>query len=167
MKESLYPVYKTGITLAEMPNYISHYIQLADCSIRCPMCHSKELWGSTHRVSLDSIYNIAEENVNKGADMIIIFGDINNGISSMDLLCLTNRLKKLSPICIYSGASTILESLGDYIGYILDNISFLKLGAYKEEFGGLNKKTTNQRMYKVEDEGLKDITATLFWKDVD
>ena len=45
----------------------------------------------------------------------------------------------------------------------LSNFDFIKLGPYKEEFGPLNSKTTNQRFYKVNGKELIDITSR-FWK---
>lgn len=45
-------------------------------------------------------------------------------------------------------------------------IQRIKLGPYKEEFGPLNSKATNQRFYKVNGKELIDIT-NLFWKSSD
>ena len=45
----------------------------------------------------------------------------------------------------------------------LSNFDVIKLGPYKEEFGPLNSKTTNQRFYKVSDGELINITSK-FWK---
>ena len=46
----------------------------------------------------------------------------------------------------------------------LHDFDFIKLGPYKEEFGPLNSKTTNQRMYRVHNSELEDITNK-FWKE--
>ena len=40
---------------------------------------------------------------------------------------------------------------------------YVKVGGYKEEYGPLNKETTNQRLYEIGADGIKDITYR-FWK---
>ena len=46
--------------------------------------------------------------------------------------------------CIYIGKNT---TNWKYLRYL----DYLKLGSYINDLGGLNCKTTNQRMYKIED----------------
>ena len=60
----------------------------------------------------------------------------------------------------YSGR----QELSDIVARQLRWFDYIKLGPYKEEFGPLNSKTTNQRMYKVHDCELEDITSK-FWKE--
>ena len=57
----------------------------------------------------------------------------------------------------YSGR----QELSNHID--LCNFDYIKLGPYKEEFGPLNSRTTNQRFYKVSDGELINITSK-FWK---
>ncbi|PID88190.1 MAG: anaerobic ribonucleoside-triphosphate reductase activating protein [Bacteroidia bacterium] len=40
----------------------------------------------------------------------------------------------------------------------INNFNFIKVGGYKEHLGGLDSKTTNQRLYKVEESRMDDIT---------
>lgn len=59
----------------------------------------------------------------------------------------------------YSGKPEISEMIE------LMNFDFIKIGPYIENLGGLNKRTTNQRMYRItEDMKLDDITSR-FWKN--
>ena len=48
---------------------------------------------------------------------------------------------------------------------MVDNFDYVKIGPYMEEFGPLNKETTNQRLYKITkpDNKIDDITY-MFWK---
>lgn len=46
----------------------------------------------------------------------------------------------------------------------LKNFDFIKLGPYIESFGALKSKTTNQRLYAInENQEMTDITS-MFWK---
>lgn len=157
-----FPVYATGITMAEMPKNISFYLQLAECRIRCAGCHSKELWGTTEGLDFDSICTLVRKSKLAGANMIIIFGDTNNNITSNNLNLLVSALRVHLPICIYSGADSIEDSLGDCRQDILKSIDYIKLGHYDERLGGLNSYKTNQIMYKVAGEELVDVTRLLF-----
>ena len=56
----------------------------------------------------------------------------------------------------YTGLSEIPNINLDYFDYI-------KIGAYIKDLGGLKSPTTNQRLYKIEDKKLEDITYK-FWK---
>jgi anaerobic ribonucleoside-triphosphate reductase activating protein len=40
----------------------------------------------------------------------------------------------------------------------LHNFDYIKLGAYIEELGGLDSLKTNQRLYKITNEQMEDIT---------
>ena len=64
-------------------------------------------------------------------------------------------------IAWYSGRETIPNG----IMLNLHDFDFIKLGPYKEEFGPLNSRITNQKMYRVHNgELLEDITNK-FWKE--
>jgi anaerobic ribonucleoside-triphosphate reductase activating protein len=43
---------------------------------------------------------------------------------------------------------------------------YIKLGHYDEDLGGLNKETTNQRLYKITHEKLEDGVKKLDFKDI-
>ena len=57
----------------------------------------------------------------------------------------------------YSGRDTISDEIN------LENFDYIKVGRYDEFLGPLNSRTTNQRLYKVIDNRLFDITNR-FWK---
>ena len=62
-----------------------------------------------------------------------------------------------------------------YSGYELTHISdellslldYVKVGPYIENFGPLNKPTTNQRLYKVENGKIKEDITSRFWRKLD
>ena len=77
-----------------------------------------------------------------------------------DLNDLAIYLKNIHPnlkVAWYSGKTLISSELKkEYFDYI-------KIGPYIEHLGALNKKTTNQRMYKRYGKEWQDITFR-FWK---
>lgn len=162
MNGHFYPVYKTGITLNELPNHIAFYIQLAECTIHCKGCHSGFLWGTCEHVSIDYILELAREQIKIGADSIIIFGDINNNIDDNEFFILCKSLSELAPVCVYSGASSVERSLGktDTLKYL----SYIKLGGYDDSLGPLNHSSTNQRLYAVNNGVIDDDLTYLFWR---
>ena len=160
-----YPVYQTGITLAEMPNNISCYIQLANCNIKCKGCHSKFLWKKISQTDLQQILSYVIASKNKGADMFIVFGDINNDISSDDLLLLVRSASSILPVCIYSGADSVEKALGTNHSDILAYLSYIKIGRFDKALGGLSNSNTNQRLFLVVDKQLIDVTKNLFKGD--
>ena len=57
----------------------------------------------------------------------------------------------------YSGRNELPQEI------TLSNFDYLKTGPYEEARGPLNVRTTNQRLYRVEQGKLTDITSR-FWK---
>ena len=57
---------------------------------------------------------------------------------------------------LYSGFNQVPEN-------IINLLDYVKIGPYIKERGGLNNPNTNQRLYKIENGHLNDIT-NIFWK---
>ncbi len=57
----------------------------------------------------------------------------------------------------YSGKQELPKDIS------LTNFQYIKLGEYKEKYGSLKSRTTNQRLYKINNNKLEDITH-MFWK---
>ena len=60
-------------------------------------------------------------------------------------------------VCLYTGLE--LEKVDKKL---IDVLDYLKVGPYIEKLGGLNKKTTNQKMYKIDNGKLTDITNKFY-----
>ena len=67
----------------------------------------------------------------------------------------------------YSGRDTYYEDIN------FNWYDYIKLGHYDEELGGLNKSTTNQRLFKLTHEKIDDVKkitfndiTNMFWKKV-
>lgn len=153
----------TLVTFREIPDEISLCINISNCCIKCKDCHSKYLWNDLgEELTVESLNTLIQDN--DGITCVCFMGgDINPlGINNFAKYIRENypSLK----IGWYSGKEeinkTILESIS--------NFDYIKVGPYIEEYGSLDKQTTNQTMYKVvynsngEYERLEDITYK-FW----
>ena len=123
--------------------------------IEYPKVHSDDYW-----IYIDELIE-----ANNGITCVCLMGGDNN-ISLINVLASFIKKEYGLKVAWYSGRSTI-----PYMSF--KDFDYIKIGPYKEEFGPLNSKTTNQRMYKIEEvhneDGsfsyeFKDITNK-FWKD--
>lgn len=131
----------TAITFAEVPDEVSLSIQITNCQNRCKGCHSPFLrddFGKDLEKDLPDLLKRYKEQIT----CVCFMGEGNDilGLQKCIDLVKENNLKT----CVYSG-----EDTGEYTWYL--NLDYWKTGSYMEEYGPLNSKTTNQRMYHIID----------------
>lgn len=155
----------TQVTFSEVPDEISLCIEISGCKLRCPGCHSPHLQEDVgNELTTDLLKELIDNN--KGITCVCFMG---GDCDLMRLYILADYVHELGlKTAWYSGLAFSLESLGDVVArpIITDSFDYVKTGPYVESLGPLNKKTTNQRMYKkVSDKPIKfeDITYK-FWK---
>ena len=140
------------IALQEVPDEISLTFNISGCTHKCPECHSKYLWeykGHYLGEDLLKVLSIYKEYI---SCVCFMGGDQN--LEELYTLCKKIKSEELK-VCIYSGSDDI-EIFKDFI---CDSIvDYLKIGSYKQEFGGLDNINTNQKMYKIIDTKTLDIT---------
>ena len=139
----------TQITFREVPGLVTRCFSVSHCGGNCFNCHSPELRDDiVDELTKDVLSKYLEEDKDK-VDCYVFLGDGDNNIEMLKLLiyCKEHNMKT----CLYLGH---LDVYTPYLCYL----DYLKLGPYVEKAGGLECKTTNQRMYKIE-----DITSE-FWK---
>lgn len=149
------------VVFAEIPDEITLAINISGCPVRCPDCHSKYLWEDIgESLDRDSLHSLIENN--KGITCLAFMGGDANVPYLQTLIYWVKTRHPELKIAWYSGMEEpIKRSQIKYLDYI-------KVGPYIKEFGPLNSKTTNQRMYKIYhlEEGklrVEDITSK-FWK---
>lgn len=147
----------TQVTFAEVPDEITLCINITGCKNGCKNCHSPYLaedigtplnWNAL-------LYDLIPNN--KGITCICFMG---GDAESIRINILGKYIKENFPhlkVAWYSGRQELSNDID------LCNFDYIKLGPYKEEFGPLNSRTTNQRFYKVSGRELVDITSK-FWK---
>ena len=144
------------VVFQEVPNEVTLAINISGCPCNCRGCHSSYLAEDIGEpLDLQHLTNLIDSN--KGITCVCIMGGDANPSEVDDI---AQDIKEYYPelkVGWYSGRQELSNSID------LFNFDYIKLGPYKEEFGPLNSRTTNQRFYKVSDGELIDITSK-FWK---
>ena len=154
----------TMVTFSEVPNEITLCINISNCPCHCKGCHSAYL---AEDIGEELTYKKLEELIqaNKGITCVSFMG---GDINPIEIESLAKYIKLFYPglkVSWYSGKQELPKHFN------LEPFNFIKLGPYIEELGGLDSKTTNQKMYqRVNKEfddlylnGFEDITYK-FWK---
>lgn len=149
---------ETAVTFSEIPDEITLCINISNCPCHCKGCHSSYLAEDIGEpLSKTALSKLLESN--KGVSCVSFMGGDGDTVSIVALASWVKTHTDLK-VAWYSGR----QELNDFVARQLKRFDYIKLGPYIEEYGPLNSKTTNQRLYKVEDETLKDITHK-FWKE--
>jgi anaerobic ribonucleoside-triphosphate reductase activating protein len=156
---------ETLVGFSEVPDEISLCINISNCPHRCFGCHSPHL---QEDVGEELTFNVLDTLIdnNKGITCVCFMG---GDCDLMRLYMLVDYVHELGlKTAWYTGLDFSLNSLEDIVAkhIITDSFDYIKTGPYIEALGPLNKKTTNQRMYKkISDKPIKfeDITYQ-FWK---
>lgn len=146
------------IVFEEIPDKVTLAINITNCQNRCVGCHSPELRRDIGtELTKCEIDRIISEN--DGINCICFMGEGNDREALKEIADYVIEKHHID-IALYSGRKEVESDL-----YGL--FDFVKVGPYIEEFGPLNKETTNQRLYYVQhcQEGnlLTDITS-MFWE---
>lgn len=142
----LIPVYSTGVTMNEVPDHLAFYIEMGNCKQKCKGCHSPHLWNTVDNpMSIEELEFLAYDAINKGANAIVLMGGTTNGIPYPHLVRLIDKLSQIAPVCLYSGSDDYKQ---DMLIAITTQLTWLKIGSYQEELGGLSSKTSNQKFYR-------------------
>lgn len=143
----------TSVVFEEIPDKVTLAVNISNCQNHCKGCHSPFLVKNigdclTKEVIDDLIIK------NKGINCFLFLGEGNDKETLYELNQYIKDIYKINT-AIYSGRDDVEDEMYDLFDYV-------KIGSYKEEFGGLNAKTTNQRLFYHKE----DITYR-FWKKGD
>lgn len=148
----------TGVVFQEVPDEVTLSINISNCPCHCIGCHSKYLWED---IGEPLNYLAMDEMLRKYGDDITCVGLMGGDANPQEVNDMATYIKSKNrrlKVAWYSGRHEMAE------GIDLRNFDFIKLGPYVESLGGLDKRTTNQRFFRVEDDlTLTDITNK-FWK---
>lgn len=148
----------TQVTFAEVPDEITLCINITGCKNGCKNCHSSYLAEDIGNPLNKTVLSKLLED-NKGISCVSFMGGDRDTIHIVALASWVKTHTNLK-VAWYSGR----QELAGIVARQLQWFDYIKLGPYKEEFGPLNSRTTNQRFYKVNGKELVDITNK-FWKD--
>lgn len=125
----------------EFPDEISLLINISECPNRCPDCHSKHLWED---VGTPLTFGYLCKLIDNHSGITCV-GFMGGDIDPYYINILANTVKNLNlKVGWYSGKDYISNKIN------LMNFDYIKIGRFIKEKGGLDKKTTNQILYKVE-----------------
>ena len=146
----------TKVTFSEVPDEISLCINISNCPCHCKNCHSSYLAEDIGNLLNKAVLRKLLED-NKGISCVSFMGGDSD---TTHITALGSWVKTHTNLKVawYSGR----QELADMVAKQLLWFDYIKLGPYKEEFGPLNSRTTNQRFYKVNGKELVDITYKFY-----
>ena len=148
----------TSVVMEEIPGRVSLAVEISQCRGTCRGCHSPFLREDIGEPLTEEVIDFLIKD-NFGINCFLFLGE---GREPQELIPLCRHIKETFGIevALYSGREEVEDSL-------MAEFDYVKVGPYIPEMGPLNKRTTNQRLYKVERKdgelSLEDITS-LFWR---
>ena len=132
----------TQVVFQEIPDEITLAINITNCPIHCPDCHSKDLWKDIGKdLSQRALERLISEN--SGISCVCFMG----GDSEPETIpLLAEVVKRKNPklkVGWYSGKE-------HFPSFDLNNLDYIKVGPYIKEYGGLDSPKTNQKLFKKE-----------------
>ncbi|UOF01531.1 anaerobic ribonucleoside-triphosphate reductase activating protein [Bdellovibrio reynosensis] len=134
-------IYKYDILFQEVPNHISLGFYVCGCSLRCPGCHSPELWpeNNGYALSEDLFESLLDRYSQKITCVVFLGGEWH-----------PQKLVQLLSKASARGLKTALYTgLNDVSPELKSHLDFLKCGPWVARLGGLSSQTTNQIFWDV------------------
>lgn len=133
-----------GIVLQEVPGELSLAISISGCPLRCKGCHSAETRNPTYGTpfNLNSLTDLIKQH--KHITCVVFYGGEWKPLELIELLQACKQHNLLT--CLYTGFE--LESIPKLL---LEHLTYIKVGPYIEELGGIDSPTTNQQFLTVAD----------------
>jgi anaerobic ribonucleoside-triphosphate reductase activating protein len=148
----------TDVVFQEIPDEVTLAINLSNCPCRCPGCHSQYLWDD---IGLPLDTDAIDDFVRKfGADITCIaFMGGDGDPKGVNMLAqYINEEHPQFKVAWYSGRLRIPREVNK------QDFDYIKVGPYIRHLGPLKSPTTNQRLYRQDEDGsFEDITSR-FWK---
>lgn len=170
-----YPIVSYAVSMQDIPDHIAFVINIGNCAQGCKGCHSKDTMSyycekPPKEVPLKRVIKKASKVHKLGATVCCIMGGTTNyGVTRESLTALINALALIfeEGVGLYSGRDAAIDDDLDENGihYYYAHytpLTYLKIGSYQKDLGGLDKPTTNQRYYVRETDGEWHDRTSLF-----
>lgn len=133
----------TKVVFREVPDELTLAINISGCPVKCPGCHSSYLTQDIGEIlDRESLCKLIK--ANPGISCVSFMGGDADPAFISTLAEFVHSSYPRIKTCWYSGRD--LDNARPYLG----NLDFIKVGPYIDEFGPLDKETTNQRFYRIE-----------------
>ena len=133
-----------SVVFNEIPDEVTLAIEITNCPGHCEGCHSPWLREDIgEELTPETLRRLIDEN--RGVTCVCFMGE-GKDPRALKYLALSVRLRSDYPYrtALYSGRNEVEKEYDTYFDYI-------KVGPYIPKYGPLNKETTNQRLYKIEE----------------
>ena len=148
--------YNTDIVFQEIPDEVTLAVNLTGCPCHCPGCHSPQLWEDIgDELDAAVLQKMYEEYAGEVTCIALMGGDADP--AAVERLCVFVKREMGLRSAWWSGRADLPE------GIDLSVFDYVKTGPYVAALGGLKSRSTNQRLYRVADGVLRDITNR-FWR---
>ena len=148
----------TGIVFQEIPDEVTLAINISNCPCHCPGCHSRYLWED---VGLPLNTEAIDDFVEEYGDDITCLAFMGGDSDPKGVNILAQYIHEEYPqfkVAWYSGKTVISAAVNRA------DFDYIKIGPFIRHLGPLKSPTTNQRLYRQNDQGeFEDITHR-FWK---
>ena len=154
-----------SVVFNEIPDEVTLAIEITNCPGHCEGCHSPWLREDIgEELTPETLRRLIDEN--RGVTCVCFMGE-GKDPRALKYLALSVRLRSDYPYrtALYSGRNEVEKEYDTYFDYI-------KVGPFIPAKGPLNKETTNQRLYKIEErfgtdfdvETIRHDITYKFWK---
>ncbi|MFR9620426.1 MAG: anaerobic ribonucleoside-triphosphate reductase activating protein [Rikenellaceae bacterium] len=145
----------TKIVFREIPDEITLAVNISGCPCACEGCHSSYLADDVgEELSTQAIAGLVARN-----DMISCISFMGGDGEPAEVSRLAKFVKESCPklkVGWYSGRDELSAEVDTA------NFDYIKIGSYKSALGGLDSPKSNQRLYKMSEQGgMIDITSRL------
>ncbi|MBQ8100246.1 MAG: 4Fe-4S cluster-binding domain-containing protein [Paludibacteraceae bacterium] len=141
------------IVFQEIPDEVTLAVNLSLCPNRCPGCHSPQLWDDIGWELDENALDALLAKYGSSITCVSLMGGDNDPAAVDRMACFIHSRGKHA--AWYSGAVRLPDNFRPA------HFDYVKVGPYIERLGGLDHATTNQRLYRITDGRLIDITSRM------
>ncbi len=143
------------IVFQDVPGEVTLSLNLSQCPNRCPGCHSPQLQDDIGYPLDDNMLDGLLERYGRDVTCVCFMG---GDREPEEVMRLAGRVHSTGlKTAWYSGRQQLPDCFN------AESFDFVKVGPYVESLGPLPSPDTNQRMFRIENGKMTDITGS-FWK---
>jgi anaerobic ribonucleoside-triphosphate reductase activating protein len=148
----------SDIVFQEIPDEVTLAINISNCPCRCPGCHSHYLWEDIGLpLNPEAIDNFVQKFGSNLTCIAFMGGD--GDPKGVNLLAqYVHEEYPQFKVAWYSGRTVISPLITK------NDFDYIKIGPYIKHLGPLKKPTTNQRLYRQNDQGVFEDITSRFWR---